>query len=152
MDRDALRALQAPLKDRYRDTPEEALITLGHLASEPRYVDAAERTIRLFAAGLAEPAASQCSLLTALDRLHSPPSTLVIAGDPATARAWQQRLEKRYRPDLVIVVAPQQDAPVALRKGAVPAEGAAAWLCRGMQCLPAFTELQAIEGVLRDLQ
>jgi uncharacterized OsmC-like protein len=28
MDRDALRALQAPLKSRYKDTPDEALITL----------------------------------------------------------------------------------------------------------------------------
>ena len=29
----------------------QALIALGHLAAEPRYVDAAERTVRLFAAG-----------------------------------------------------------------------------------------------------
>ena len=34
----------------------QALITLGHLASEPRYVDAAERAVRLFAPVLAEPA------------------------------------------------------------------------------------------------
>src|SRR4029078_2427439 len=113
----------------------QALITLGHLASEPRYVDAAERAIRLFAAGLAEPGASQCSLLTALDRLQAPPSTLVIAGDAATARAWQRRLEKRDRAALVIVIAPLQNAPAALRRGDVPAEGAAAWLCRGVQCL-----------------
>jgi len=126
----------------------QALITLGHLASEPRYVDAAERTIRLFAAGLAEPAASQCSLLTALDRLQAPPSTLVIAGDPATARVWQRRLEQRYRPDLAIVIAPQQDAPAALRKGAVPAEGAAAWLCRGMQCLPPATTFEDLASLL----
>jgi len=126
----------------------QALITLGHLASEPRYVDAAERTIRLFAAGLVEPAASQCSLLTALDRLQAPPSTLVIAGDPATARVWQRRLEQRYRPDLAIVVAPQQDAPAALRKGSIPAEGAAAWLCRGMQCLPPATTFEDLASLL----
>jgi uncharacterized protein YyaL (SSP411 family) len=126
----------------------QALIALGHLASEPRYVEAAERTIRLFAGGLAESAGSQSSLLIALDRLHAPPSTLVIAGDAETARAWQRKLERRYLPELAIVTAPQNEAPDALRKGAVPDQGVAAWLCRGMQCLPPVTELSALESLL----
>jgi uncharacterized protein YyaL (SSP411 family) len=126
----------------------QALITLGHLTSEPRYVAAAERTLRLFAAGLAEQPASQSSLLIALDRLQSPPSTVIVAGDPATARAWQRRLERRYRPDVTTVVVPQQRVPDPLCKGPVPATGAVAWLCRGAQCLPPVTTLDAVVAML----
>jgi len=126
----------------------QALLALGHLASEPRYVDAAERALRLFADGLAESVGSQSSLLTALDRLRAPPSTLVIAGDPATARDWQRRLERQYRPELAIVVAIGEEVPDALRKGDAAGPGAAAWLCQGMRCLPAVTDLQALETQL----
>ena len=38
--------------------------------------------------------------------------------------------------------------PEALRKGTVRGAGAAAWLCQGMQCLPAVTDLQTLEAQL----
>jgi len=84
----------------------------------------------------------------ALDRLHAPPATLVIGGDSATARDWQRHLEHQYRPDLAIVVAVGEAVPEALRKGTVRGAGAAAWLCQGMQCLPAVTDLQTLEAQL----
>ena len=78
----------------------QALIALGHLASEPRYVDAAERAVRLFAARTRRIAggrsrrcwsrSSDCSRR----RRRS-----CLAGDPAETRAWQRQLERAYRPD-----------------------------------------------------
>jgi uncharacterized protein YyaL (SSP411 family) len=126
----------------------QALIALGHLAGEPRYVDAAERALKLFAASLAEGGGSQSSLLVALDRLHAPPTTVVLDGDVAQARAWQRALERTYRPDVSIVDVAGVQAPQPLRKGARPARGAAAWICRGQQCLPPVTTLEAIEAAL----
>src|SRR6185312_9425293 len=52
----------------------QALITLGHLAAEMRYIDAAERAVKLFAHGLAESASAQSTLLIALERLLAPPA------------------------------------------------------------------------------
>ena len=126
----------------------QALITLGHLAAEPRYVEAAERAVRLFAAGLAESPGSQSTLLVALERLQTPPSMVVLAGDRDEARAWQLRLERDYRPDLCIIDIAGADVPDALRKGAPPDHGAAAWICRGMRCLPAITTLSGVEAEL----
>ena len=126
----------------------QALITLGHLASETRYVDAAHRAVMLFAEGLAESPGSQSTLLVALGRLLVPPAALVLSGDPAEMRAWQRQLEHAFRPELSIVALADANPPDALRKGAVPAQGAAGWLCRGMQCLPAVTGIAAIEGLL----
>jgi uncharacterized protein YyaL (SSP411 family) len=126
----------------------QALIALGHLTSDIRYVDAAERTVRLFAGGLLASMGSQSTLLIALDRLRTPPSALVLMGDPAEIRAWQRHLERSYRPELAIVATGASESPPALCKGHVPDEGAIGWLCEGMQCLPPATSLAAIEAQL----
>ena len=101
----------------------QALIALGHLASEPRYVEAAERAVRLFANGLAESAG------VAVDRCWSRstdctrrPPTLVVGGDPATCARWQRHLEhRRTGRTLAIVVAGGEALPGSIAKGAVPA-------------------------------
>jgi uncharacterized protein YyaL (SSP411 family) len=126
----------------------QALIALGHLAGEPRYVDAAERALRLFASSLAESAGSQSTLLVALDRLLAPPTTVLLDGDEPQAHAWHVALERTYRPDVLIVDIAGADAPEALRKGARPATGVVAWVCRGLQCLPPMTTLDAVEAAL----
>jgi len=126
----------------------QALITLGHLAAEPRYVDAAERALKLFAAGLAESPGGQSSLAVALERLLAPPSAVVLAGDAEETQAWRETLERAYRPDVIVVDVAGADAPDALRKGEPPAGGAAAWICRGMQCLPPVTACEAVVAAL----
>ncbi|MGE5087702.1 MAG: thioredoxin domain-containing protein [Candidatus Levyibacteriota bacterium] len=127
----------------------QALIALGHLTSEPRYLEAAERTLRLFAGGIAHSPNAHVSLLTALERVERPPSTLILCGDAAQTRAWQRALEREYRPELFIIdLGTGADAPASLLKGAPPAEGAVAWLCQGTQCLPPIASLEAIESAI----
>ena len=126
----------------------QSLIALGHLAAEPRYVDAAERAVKIFAPGLAESPGSQATLLVALDRLLEPPSTIVLAGNQETTRAWRRSLERDYRPDFAVIDAAGADPPGALRKGEPPREGAAAWICRGMHCLPPVTAYDALQVAL----
>jgi uncharacterized protein YyaL (SSP411 family) len=126
----------------------QALIALGNLTGQSRYVDAAERAVRVFAESLSQSPASQCTLLVALDRLRVPPSTLIVAGEGELPHAWQRRLERDYRPELSIIVLDGTEVPEALRKGAAPPHGAAGWLCRGTQCLPPATSLEAIEASL----
>jgi len=128
----------------------QALIALGHLAAQPRYVEAAERTVKVFTAGLAESPGSQSTLLVALERLLAPPSTVVLAGEPDEARAWQRALEQTLRPDVVTVDLTGADVPDALRKGAAPDAGAAAWVCRGMRCLQPLTAYEAIPAALAE--
>jgi uncharacterized protein YyaL (SSP411 family) len=126
----------------------QALIALGHLASEPRYVEAAERALKLFAPRLAETAGSETTLIVALDQLHVPPSTVVVVGDPDAAHAMQRALARAYRPDVVVVDVAGEDVPDALRKGARPPTGAAAYVCRGMQCLPPIADVARVEAEL----
>jgi uncharacterized OsmC-like protein len=70
MDRDALRALQAPLKDRYRDTPEDALITLEASGRLGEGISCAVQTGRALAdAGLHPATGGDGSLLCSGDML-----------------------------------------------------------------------------------
>ena len=70
MDRDELRAVQAPLKERYRAAPEEALVTLSAAGSLGDGVSCSVQTGRaLAAAGLHPASGGDGSLLCSGDML-----------------------------------------------------------------------------------
>jgi uncharacterized protein YyaL (SSP411 family) len=122
-----------------------ALIGLGHLSSEPRYVDAGERAVRAFAPALAQSPAGYSSLLSALEDAQNPPTTVLLTGDSATCGAWQRELERTLRPWARVFNVSGIAPPTELVKGPAPASGAAAWVCRGTQCLPPIASLPEIE-------
>jgi uncharacterized protein YyaL (SSP411 family) len=126
----------------------QALVRLGHLASEPRFVDAAERALKLFAAGLAESPGAQSTLLVALEEFLDPPSTIVLDGEPVQAKAWQAWLARDYRPGVLVIDVAGIEAPPALVKGEAPPAGAVAWVCRGMRCLPPISDYAGIDAAL----
>jgi uncharacterized protein YyaL (SSP411 family) len=126
----------------------QSLIVLGHLAGELRYLEAAERALKLFAPGLAESGGSQSTLQIALERLLAPPTSVVLDGDPAHTRTWQSALEREYRPDVFVIDLAGSEAPDALRKGEPPSQGARAWICRGAHCLAPVATLDALAAEL----
>ena len=122
-----------------------ALIALGHLCAEWRYVEAGERAVRLFAPALARAHSGYASLLVALEDAQSPPTTVVLNGDPALCATWHRALERRLRPAARVFNLARVAVPAELAKGPAPIVGAAAWVCRGTQCLPPMSTLDAIE-------
>ena len=127
----------------------QALIAYGHLAGEPRFVDAAERAVRLFAPALAESPGGYSTLLEALVALETPPASVLLHGAKADCADWQRALERRYRPGVRIFnLAEVGDLPAALHKGLPPAKGVAAWICHGTVCLPSVATLAAVDAVL----
>ena len=126
-----------------------ALITLGHVAGEPRYVDAAERALRLFAPMLAEAPGGCSSLLNALEDLEAPPTTVILRGEPRETREWQRTIERTYRPTVrVLDLGGLRDVPPALDKGALPPHGGVAWVCRGTHCAPPVRSLHDLLKVV----
>jgi hypothetical protein len=114
-----------------------ALVALGHLCAEPRYVDAAERTLRLFAPMLADAPGGCSTLLTALEDVEAPPTSIIVRGDPRAAHEWRIAIERVYRPTVrVFDLSGVHTPPPELDKGAPAAHGATAWVCRGTTCLP----------------
>ena len=126
----------------------QSLITLGHLSGEARYIDAADRAARLFAAGLSGSGDGQSTLLVAIERLLAPPTIVVLAGEPAATSAWHVALERVYRPDVLVIDTAVGEVPAALCKGDASARGASAWVCRGMHCLPAVDSRDGLDALL----
>ncbi len=127
----------------------QALIALGHLAAEPRLVEAGERAVRLFARSLGESPGGYATLLCALEDALAPPSSVLLFGEPDVCAAWQRELEAVYRPTTrVFNLAGCGDVPAALIKGSVAAGGATAWVCRGTQCLAPIHALAELAAAL----
>ena len=127
----------------------QALIALGHLVAESRYVESAERTVHLFAPSLGHGAAGFASLIGALDDVLAPPSSVVLAGDAATCSEWQRALEKRYRPAVhVYNVAGLGTLPAVVQRPPRSGDRPTAWVCHGTHCLPPCASLAEIEAAL----
>jgi uncharacterized protein YyaL (SSP411 family) len=125
-----------------------ALIALGHLAAEPRYVRAAERAVQLFAAALEASPAGYSTLLTALEDTLAPPSFVLLAGEVATCTDWQRTLERTVRPGVRVVNVAGCELPPELAKGTPGDSGAVAWVCHGAHCLPPIRALADVEREL----
>ncbi|HSB48599.1 MAG TPA: hypothetical protein VLD15_03705, partial [Burkholderiales bacterium] len=126
-----------------------ALQRLGHLAGEPRYLEAAERALKLFYPQLERQPIGFVSLATALDEYLAPPQIVVLRGEAGALAEWRRALAARYRPGTLAVAIPAgvPGLPVALDKAA-PARGVNAWVCRGVTCLPAIGDLAELDRAL----
>jgi len=126
------------------------LLRLGNLLGEPRYLAAAERTLRAAWAALARYPQSHMSLLTALEELLHPPATVILRGRQASLESWRRELSKAYAPrELVLAIpAEAQDLPPGLADKS-PRGDIVAYLCRGSTCSAPLDSLATLTGQLR---
>ena len=127
-----------------------ALLRLGHITGESRYLDAAEGTLRLFYPALAQHPNGCASLLMALEEALEPPRVVVLRGPEAQMLEWRQVLDRAYLPaTLILALAPAAtDLPPLLAKPLVP-EAVNAWVCQGVTCLAPVDKLEKLLGVLK---
>ena len=127
-----------------------ALQRLGHLVGEPRYLAAAERTVKLFYDQIRRSPSGYSSLLAALEETLEPPRIVVLRGSAQAIASWQSRLSSVYRPDTLIVGVPAgaSGLPAALDKPSATGAAVSAWLCQGVSCLPPLANLPELERLL----
>jgi uncharacterized protein YyaL (SSP411 family) len=125
-----------------------ALQRLGHALGEPRYIDAAERTLRVFGDAMERSPSAHTSLLAALEEALTPPRIVVLRGAPGPLAAWGAALARTYRPDTLVLAIPDavRDLPAALDKDR--AGDVSAWVCQGVTCQPPVFELAGLEQAI----
>jgi hypothetical protein len=123
-----------------------ALGRLGYLLVEPRYLDAAERTLRAGWRGLQEFPHGHCSLLNALDDYLKPPELIILRGDAGETGTWAATLGAAYNPRRMVFAVPPEAAglPAGLAGKAAPADGVRAYVCRGTVCGLPVDSLEAL--------
>jgi uncharacterized protein YyaL (SSP411 family) len=117
---------------------------LGYILSEQRYIQSAEKTIRLFYPAMAEQLNGYCSLLTALDEMLFPPVMIILRGQSVDLAKWQSTLQNRY-PHMIILTLPMElnNLPLSLSKAvSSAADSVSAWVCTVTGCMPEITNLQ----------
>jgi uncharacterized protein YyaL (SSP411 family) len=126
------------------------LVRLGFLLAEPRYLDAAERTLRAAWPLLERYPHAHTSLLMALDEWTAPPDVVILRGSPEETRTWQAELDKFYAPRRLVIAIPATagELPPALADKA-PGPSVVAYVCRGTTCSPPVTALGALVRSLR---
>ena len=127
------------------------LLRLGHLLGEPRYLTAAEATLRAAWAAVTQYPAGHLSLLGALEELLSPPEIVVLRGDARTIEGWQRALARFYAPHRMTLAIPADapDLPSALADK-TPRAGPVAYICHGSTCSAPVDSLDALTEQLRE--
>jgi uncharacterized protein YyaL (SSP411 family) len=111
-----------------------ALLALGHLLGEQRYLDAAERTVRSALHGIERYPDAHCTLLRALDELITPPKLVVLRGTAAELAPWQRKLDRQYAPHRLAFAIPNDAVLPGLLAQRTPRAGPVAYVCEGMTC------------------
>ncbi|MDE2139174.1 MAG: thioredoxin domain-containing protein [Gammaproteobacteria bacterium] len=112
-----------------------ALLRLGHLCAEPRYLDAAERTLRAALPAMNPYPEAHASMLLALQDALAPPTMVVVRGKADKLRAWNKQLDRKFDPRRIILAIPDNISDLTgLLAQCTPRRDVCAYVCRGTQC------------------
>ncbi|TXI20654.1 MAG: thioredoxin domain-containing protein [Nitrosomonas sp.] len=119
---------------------------LGLILSEPRYLQAAERTIRLFYPMMSTQLSGYCSLLTAMDETLFPPVMIILRGHSDELKIWQHTIQRQF-PHMLVLALSQElfNLPPSLSKAVSTVAAVcsvSAWVCTVAGCMPEITNLQ----------
>ena len=126
-----------------------ALGRLGHLAGEPRYLDAARRAVAAFYPAMQRYPGGFGALTIALEECLAPPEVIVLRGPTPRLRPWLKELAPEFRPHsmLVGIDGAESGLPPALDKPAAPGR-VNAYVCRGVTCLEPVSQMEALRRLL----
>ncbi|HKZ73760.1 MAG TPA: hypothetical protein VJ011_06840 [Steroidobacteraceae bacterium] len=131
-----------------------ALIRMGYLLGETRYLEAAERTLRAAWRALEKYPHAHTSLLNALDELVHPPEIVILregtAAGSGQSRQWHEQLSKLFAPRrlLIAIAADATDLPSSLAEKAAR-DAPVAYVCRGSTC---SAPIHALADLARELR
>ena len=120
-----------------------SLHRLGLLLGESRYLEAAQRCVRLFYPQMLQHPIAYPSLLAVLDEQLHPPRVIVLRGPAAEMAAWKVALTPHLKKaDLLLSLPNGLGLPEALAKP--ESACVTAWICTGSHCLAPVTDLPTL--------
>ena len=120
-----------------------SLHRLGLLLGESRYLDAAERCLRLFYPQILQHPIAYPTLLAVLDEHLHPPRVIILRGPPDEINVWKVALAPQLnKTDFLLDLPNGLVLPEALAKP--EAVSVTAWVCRESSCHPPVTHLEKV--------
>jgi uncharacterized protein YyaL (SSP411 family) len=131
-----------------------ALLRLGHLLGDTRYLDAAHNTLRWARAVMERLPAGHCSLLNALEETVYAPDLVILRGPEDEMVQWRRALSRGFTPWRTVYGIPYTNTrtlPDYLPKlvGSDQQSRVTAYVCSGMQCSLPIDSIAELEAALR---
>ena len=126
-----------------------ALQRLGHLLGETRYLEAAERTLKLYYSALTQQPSGFMSMLLALQEYLTPPQIVILRSAPGASAAWRKQLAQHYWPGTMILILEGEFASLPEMLAKPLSQGVSAWVCQGVKCLPVIGDCQELIAVCK---
>ncbi|MDX1443109.1 MAG: thioredoxin domain-containing protein [Gammaproteobacteria bacterium] len=120
------------------------LLQLGYLLAEPRYLDAAERTLRAGWESMKRMPAAHCAMLEGLRDYTNPPPMVVLRGEPDSMHDWTRKLASKAPRAMAFPIPARSDSLHPALAGKEASGTTTAYVCRGLQCTAAITSLDAL--------
>ncbi len=122
---------------------------LGHLLGEPRYLEAAEQTLKAAWSSIENAPYGHTGLLLALEEQLFPVQTIVLRSSADALPDWHQRAGEPYAPRRMVFAIPNdaKGLPGALAQRK-PQGQAVAYVCEGTHCSAPITSLAALQQTL----
>jgi hypothetical protein len=126
-----------------------ALNRLGHLIGEPRYIDAAEATLRAAWNAVAEYPHGHATMLAVLDEILEPPEIVILRGPACQLGDWAALAGATFTPSRLVFAIPADagDLPDALAARSA-AGGPVAYICRGTACSAPLRTVEDLAAAL----
>ena len=126
-----------------------ALLRLGYLLGDSRYLHAAERTLRAAWPALQQYPEAHAGMLQALAEYLQPPQIVLLRGRPAAIEPWLKELNAVFAPQRWSIAIPADLAGLPEAIASKPAgDGALAYVCRGSVCSAPIDSLTALRRAL----
>ncbi|MCH2336867.1 MAG: thioredoxin domain-containing protein [Pseudomonadales bacterium] len=131
-----------------------ALLKLGHLLNEPRYVEAAHATLDWARASIEQYPAGHCTLLRGLESHLYSPQQIMVRGPQEAMVSWLSLAREGYTPDRCVYGIPyDQTSPIPKQlPSLVSAETrrvVTAYVCQDLSCKPPITDFEEYKDAIR---
>ena len=124
----------------------QVLLSLGYLIGEPRYLSAAENTIRANGSELAVYPVGYPSLLLALKNLLEPHLQIIIRGSSEVSNQWKNLCDPLRSYSIAI---PDDETSLPGHLNAYQSkEKTCAYVCRGLQCIQVIDDLEEFKSFI----
>jgi uncharacterized protein YyaL (SSP411 family) len=134
-------------------TAARALLTLGHLLGESRYLDAAHGTLAWARAVMERLPAAHCSLLSVLEETVYPTDLVILRGPSDLTENWSREIRGGFTPWRKVFAVPYETEgplPPYLPKlvSTQAQQSVTAFVCQGLSCSLPITDLSELKEAL----
>jgi uncharacterized protein YyaL (SSP411 family) len=130
----------------------QGLLRLFHYVGDDRFLNAAERALRAFAAGMQKNPFGFANMIAVADFYLRKPREVVIVGTPGAPETFEltRHVHRAYVPNKTLVVAdPAGATKLPVAEGKPQVEGRpTAYVCHGYTCSTPVTTAAALEALL----